>query len=149
LDHRLTPLISLDLVIRNKFCYTLTLCFLRLYPSPVPDFLSPFLSFLNFPQSSTQAQNLQPTIVTLRMLCEIAGEVHDPLLKSARKWTAERNNRDGQVRDSLRVRGEVKIILDGLVSLVEQGIKSEGQPMMQEVLEWSMNTLATWARESH
>jgi len=90
---------------------------------------------------------MQPTIITLRMLCEIAAEVHDPLLKSARKWTAERNSRDGQIRDSLRIRGEVKIILDGLVKLVEQGIRSNGGTGIQEVVDWSLNTLATWARE--
>jgi exportin-T len=90
---------------------------------------------------------MQPTIITLRMLCEIAAEVHDPLLKSARKWTAERNSRDGQIRDSLRIRGEVKIILDGLVKLVEQGIRSNGGTGLQEVIDWSLNTLATWARE--
>ena len=82
------------------------------------------------------------------MLCEIAAEVHDPLLKSARIWTAERNSRDGQIRDSLRTRGEVKIILDGLVKLVEQGIGSNGGSGVQEVIDWSLNTLATWARES-
>lgn len=138
-------LLDSDPVIRNKFCYTLALCFLRLYPTPVPDFLTPFLSFLDIPTSSTLDQNTQPTIITLRLLCEIAAEVHDPLLRSARRWTEERNARDGQVRDTLRIRGEVKVIMEGLVRLVELGLKSEGVPAMQEIMEWSLNTLATWA----
>jgi hypothetical protein len=90
---------------------------------------------------------MQPTVLTLRMLSEIAAEVHDPLFKSARAWTAERNNRDGLIRDSLRLRGEVKTIMDGLVGLVESGLKTEGeQPVMREIVEWSLNALATWTR---
>lgn len=131
--------------IRNKFCYTLTLCFLRLYPTPVPDFLNPFLAFLKLPLPSGSSPSFEPIIITLRMLCEIAAEVHDPLLRTARNWSAERNYRDGQIRDSVRVRGEVKTIVDVLVDMVEKALESGTQGPPQEVIDLALNVLVTWS----
>lgn len=134
-------------VLRNKFCYTLTLVFLRLYPSPSPDFLKPFLSFLDIPTSSAQANTLQTTLLTLHLLCEIASEVHDPLLKSARSFAGDRNKRDGMVRDSLRATGDTEAVIKGTLALVEKGMNITGQPMFEEAVEWSLKTLAAWARK--
>lgn len=132
---------------RNKFCYTLTLVFLRLYPTPSSDFLKPFLSFLNIPASSSTANNLHTTLLTLHLLCEIASEVHDPLLRSARSFAGDRNKRDGLVRDSLRATGDTKAVIEGTLALVERGMNVTGQPMLEEAVEWSLKTLAAWARE--
>ncbi|KAJ9119660.1 hypothetical protein QFC22_003370 [Naganishia vaughanmartiniae] len=131
--------------LRNKFCYTLTLVFLRVYPSPSSDFLKPFLSFLNVPQSSAQANQLQTTLLTLHLLCEIASEVHDPLLKSARSFAGDRNRRDGMVRDSLRATGDTKAVIEGALGLVERGMNATGQPMLEEAVEWALRTLGAWA----
>ncbi|KAJ9097300.1 hypothetical protein QFC21_004969 [Naganishia friedmannii] len=131
--------------LRNKFCYTLTLIFLRVYPTPSSDFLKPFLSFLNVPQSSAQANQLQTTLMTLHLLCEIASEVHDPLLKSARSFAGDRNRRDGMVRDSLRATGDTKAVIEGALGLVERGMNVTGQPMLEESVEWALKTLGAWA----
>ena len=134
-------------VMRNKFCYTLTLVFLRLYPTPSSDFLKPFLSFLDVPATPQSASNLDTTLLTLHLLCEIASEVHDPLLRSARSYAGDRNKRDGLVRDSLRATGDTQAVIEGTLALVERGMNMTGQPMMEEAVEWALRTLAAWARE--
>lgn len=134
-------------VLRNKFCYTLTLVFLRLYPTPSPDFLKPFLAFLDIPTSSASTNTLQTTLLTLHLLCEIASEVHDPLLKSARSFAGDRNKRDGMVRDSLRATGDTEAVIKGTLALVEKGMNVAGQPLFEEAVEWGLRTLAAWARK--
>ncbi|GHJ86694.1 hypothetical protein NliqN6_3096 [Naganishia liquefaciens] len=130
---------------RNKFCYTLTLVFLRLYPNPSSDFLKPFLSFLDISVTSQSTSNLHTTLLTLHLLCEIASEIHDPLLRSARSFAGDRNKRDGLVRDSLRATGDTQAVIEGTLVLVERGMNVTGQPMMEEAVEWALRTLAAWA----
>ncbi len=131
---------------RNKLCYTLTLVFLRLYPSSLPDFLQPFLLFLSAPESSTAA-TMSPALVTLHMLCEIAGEVHDPLLKSARQHTEERRLRDMHVRDSLRQRDDSKLVMEALERLVQRGLQKVDDRVWVEAVEWGLRAMCSWARE--
>lgn len=166
---------------RNKVAYTLTLVFLRLYPDSVPEFLQPFLSFLEVgaegalsqsqsqslsngqsqdqqSQSSQQPQSqsrTQAMLLTLHLLVEIAAEIHDPLLKSSRAYTAERNNRDGMVRDGLRNSGDAKAVIDRLLGIVHRGLSLGGSasnetgigagPGMEEAVDWSLKALAAWA----
>lgn len=133
---------------RNKFSYTLTLVFLRLYPSPVSDFLRPFLSILSSPSSNSQS-----TLLTLHLLSEIAAEIHDPLLKSSRAYTVERTNRDAAVRDGLRAQGDAKAVVDGLLSVVQRGLaaaatsstSSSAGSEADESVDWALRTLAAWA----
>lgn len=132
----------LPAVMRNKFSYTLTLVFLRLYPSPVPDFLRPFLAILASPSS-----NAQSTLLTLHLLSEIAAEIHDPLLKSSRAYTVERTNRDAAVRDGLRAQGDAKAVVDGLLNVVQRGLAAatSGGGAADEAADWALRTLAAWA----
>jgi len=131
--------------LRNKLCYTITLVFLRLYPFSVPNFLQPFLVFLNAPESSTQANAMSPTLVTPHVLCEIAAEVHDPLLKSARAHSEERRVRDALVRDHLRGGGDTKRVMEALESLVTRGMDKINVPAWTEAVEWALRAMCSWA----
>ncbi|KAG8906804.1 pre-tRNA nuclear export protein [Tulasnella sp. 403] len=97
--------------IRNKFSHTLALLFLRCYPRQWSTFFPTIYSLLrpSPPASdpSSSSNGLPPinghvSILFLRLLIEISGEVHDAILKGARTWTEERQTRDGTVRHTIR-----------------------------------------------
>ncbi len=90
---------------------------------------------------------MSPTILTLHVLCEIAAEVHDPLLKSARAHSEERRVRDGAVRDHLRSNGDTKRVMEALEGLVERGMDNVGQPVWSEAVEWALRATCSWARK--
>lgn len=51
------------------------------------------------------------------------------------------------VRDSLRATGDTEAVIKGTLALVEKGMNITGQPMFEEAVEWSLKTLAAWARK--
>jgi hypothetical protein len=90
---------------------------------------------------------MSPTLVTLHVLCEIAAEVHDPLLKSARVHSEERRLRDALVRDHLRGGGDTKRVMEALESLVTRGMDKVDVPAWAEAVEWALRAMCSWARE--
>ncbi|KAG9000427.1 pre-tRNA nuclear export protein [Tulasnella sp. JGI-2019a] len=95
--------------IRNKFSHTVALLFLRSYPERWPEFFPTMYSLLrpSLQDPDTNGAGLPPinphiSVLFLRVLNEISGEVHDQILKSARVWTEDRQNRDIRVRSTIR-----------------------------------------------
>lgn len=144
-------LIFLDL--RNKLAYTIAHLFLEAYPNIVPSFLHPFFELLNpsDPQSS-RASNLHPASLAVHLMSEIALEIHDSTIKSARIATSGRNLRDGLIRDAIRTSGDEKIAVEGMLRIVERGLglveSGQNVPGWLDLVELSLRTLSTWTRES-
>ncbi|WWD20310.1 exportin-T [Kwoniella shandongensis] len=134
--------------LRNKLAFTVAHLFLNVYPSTISTFLHPFFALLtpSDPSSSTGV-NLHPPLLTIRVLSEIAQEVHDSTLKSARSYSKDRQSRDGVVRDVIRSSGDEKLAVDGMLALAERGMdaieKGEGGKWA-EVVDATLKTLAAW-----
>ena len=137
-------------VYRNKLASTLAYLFLDVYPDSIPTFLHPFFDLLSPPDPSSSTPNFHPVHLALRLLSEIAQEIHDPTIKSAREFTKERLYRDGMARDAIRTTGDEKKAVDGLMGLarvaldkVDKGDKGK----WLELADQSMRILGTWTRQ--
>ena len=75
-------------------------------------------------------------------------------MRSARVWSASRQQRDGEIRDLIRTSGDERLAVEGLLSLaaktldtIESGSTTDRQKWV-ELAEQAMRTLAAWTRES-
>ncbi|KAL7425109.1 pre-tRNA nuclear export protein [Cryptotrichosporon argae] len=127
---------------RNKLAFTLAHLFLNVYPAVVPAFFHPFLERLIPPDFSSSS--LHPSLLCLHILIEIAQEIHDVLLKSARVQSRDRNVRDGQIRDSIRTSGDERLVVEGLLALVQKGLASAGEVKALELTELALKALGSW-----
>jgi len=85
-------------------------------------------------------------------LLEIAQEVHDSTIKSARSFTDGRHARDGFIRDTIRSSGDERLAVDGLVGLVETSLNviergGEGTRSWIETADLALKALGAWIRE--
>jgi exportin-T len=137
-----------DAVFRNKLAFTITHLFLGVYPSVIPSFLHPFLELLHAPDPSSP--NFDPPLLVVRILYEIAQEIHDTTMRTARVFSTARQHRDGVIRDAIRSTGDERIAVDGLLRLAETSLgvlERERSAKWLELAEAAMKTLASWTRE--
>ncbi|WVQ79178.1 exportin-T [Cryptococcus sp. DSM 104549] len=146
--------------LRNKLAFTIAHLFLNAYPSNIPTFLHPFFALLAPPAASpspnsspyphsTPNPNFHPPSLTVRVLLEIALEVHDSTLKSARSYSKDRQERDGVVRDVIRSSGDETAAVKGMLELAEKGLEivgknGEGQAQWSEMVDATLKTLGAW-----
>jgi exportin-T len=123
------------------------------YPNNIPTFLHPFFELLSPSEpSSSKGPNLHPILLAVRLLLEIAQEIHDSTIKSARNYTVGRHARDGLIRDSIRSTGDERLAVDGLVNLVETalGVVESGsgdRAKWIETADLALKALGAWIRE--
>lgn len=138
------------IVLRNKLAFTISQLFLRAFPSHIPTFLHPFFALLSPPTSSPP--NLHPQLLTIRLLLEIAQEIHDTTLKTARIMTKERQDRDGVVRDVIRSSGDDKTAVEGMLGIIEKGLeqinRGNDSDKWAEAVDATLKTLSAWIRTS-
>ncbi|ORY34741.1 armadillo-type protein [Naematelia encephala] len=135
--------------LRNKLAFTLTHLFINVYPASIPTFLHPFLQLLAPPDPSSSSTSFHPPLLAIRMLSEIAMEIHDSTIRSSRSWAKETHQRDGLIRDAIRTSGDERMAVEGMLALAEKGLTvvESGQGdrgKWLELAEMSMKTLATW-----
>ncbi|TXT13691.1 hypothetical protein VHUM_01058 [Vanrija humicola] len=129
-------------VLRNKLAYTLSHLFLNTYPTVIPTFLHPFLNLL---VPSDSATSLNPSLLVIHLLIEIALEIHDNIIKSARAWSNERQLRDGSIREAIRSTGDERMAVEGLLSLANKGVAlSKGNAKWLEVSQAALKALVHW-----
>jgi exportin-T len=116
--------------LRNKLAFTLAHLFINVYPSPIPNFLHSYFDLF----SSTK----DAALLGIHLLSEIAQEIHDSTMRSAREWDDKRQMRDGMIRDAIRTSGDETRAVSGLLRLAEGG---------GELAELALRTLSTWTRE--
>lgn len=143
---------------RNKFAFTLAHVFLATYPTPIPTYLHPFINYLSIDTSSSSSAsktvNLNPPLLTIRLLSEIAQEVHDSTMKSARPFSQARQQRDGEIRDRIRTTGDERLAVEGMLGLIEKALEivdrgGDGQlHKWVELVDLSLRAFAAWSRES-
>lgn len=132
-------------VLRNKLAYTIAHLFLNTYPATIPTFLHPFLNLL---VPSDSATSLNPSLLVIHLLIEIALEIHDNIIKSARAWSNERQLRDGSIREVIRSSGDERMAVEGLLSLANKGVGlSKGNAKWLEVTQAALKALGHWTRE--
>ncbi|KAK4688536.1 exportin-T, partial [Tremellales sp. Uapishka_1] len=135
---------------RNKLAYTIAQGFIISYVTSIPTFLHPYFELLSVPSPSSST-NLDPPILTCHLLVEIAQEVHDSTLRSAREITDGRLARDADARDAVRQRGDERLAVEGLLGLAESGLEvisrgGDGQlAKWKEAVELAVKALALWA----
>ncbi|ORX37714.1 tRNA binding protein [Kockovaella imperatae] len=120
---------------RNKLASTLAYLFLDTYPDVLPTFLHPFFDLL------TPSSNRHPVHLAVHLLSDIALEIHDPTIKSAREFTKERSHRDGLVRDAIRTTGDENKAVEGLINLAKAALE---KPEWLDIADQAVRTLATW-----
>ena len=141
------------IVLRNKLSSTLAYLLIDSYPHNIPTYLHPFFELLNSSDpSSSKTPNFHPILLAVRLLIEVAQEVHDNTVKSARTFSAQRLRTDGVIRDTIRSSGDERLAVDGLVRLVETslGVMEGGGENRQKWLETgdlALKALAAWIRK--
>ncbi|WWC73701.1 exportin-T [Kwoniella pini CBS 10737] len=126
--------------LRNKLAFTIAHLFLNVYPNTIPTFLHPLFALLT-PSSSN---GLNPTFLTIQVLTEIAQEVHDTTLRSARRYSKDRQERDGVVRDVIRSSGDERIAVEGMLGLIEKGLEQGEDSQWLKLVEATLRTMVTW-----
>jgi exportin-T len=123
------------------------------YPDTIQNFLHPFFTLLAPPDPSS-SKNFDPTLLTIHILTDIALEVHDSTMKSARTFTPQRQQRDGAIRDAIRTTGDERLAIDGLLNLavkgldiVESGRAGQDRSKWINLIDQAVKTLAAWTRE--
>ncbi|ODO00845.1 exportin-T [Cryptococcus wingfieldii CBS 7118] len=131
--------------LRNKLAFTIAQLFLHAYPH-IPSYLHPFYALLAPPTSSPP--NFHPQLLTIRILLEVAQEIHDITLKEARVMTKERQERDGVIRDMIRSSGDDKVAVEGMLRLVDTGLerihKGESIDKWGETVDSTLKALSAW-----
>lgn len=122
-------------VLRNKLASTLAYFFLDSYAN-IPTFLHPFFSLLS-------SASEQTPLLTLHLLSDIALEVHDTTMKSARTWSKARQERDGMIRDAIRTTGDERMAMEGMMAFAERNLATS-----PDRAEHTIRVLAQWTRES-
>lgn len=70
--------------------------------------------------SNSSQFNSHVSTLFLRLLIEISGEVADSLLKNARVFQEARHQRDGAIKDAIRVR-EAQNIVEAVLAIISDG----------------------------
>lgn len=131
-------------VLRNKLSFTIAHLFLNVYPSVIPTFLHPFLALL----APSDSGNPQVSLLVTHLLREIAQEIHDNVIRSARAFSKERQHRDGVIRDVIRSSGDERLAVEGMLKLASKGLElSKSDPKWLEATQMALKTLASWARK--
>lgn len=141
-----------ETVLRNKLSFTLAHLFLNSFPSPLPTFLHPFFELLSPPDPSSSKQNFHPVFLAVRLLSEIALEIHDTTMRSARTFSQARQQKDGLIRDNIRSTGDEKLAASGLLNLASKGLDAieTGQgdrAKWIDIVCQAMRTLNSWIRK--
>lgn len=90
-------------------------------------------------------------LLSIRLIYEIAGEIHDATLRSARAWSEDRFKRDGAIRDMIRTRGDGVAVINALFAIVRQGVErveAGERGKWVELVEWTIIAIAAWTRKS-
>ena len=127
-------------VLRNKLAFDLAHLFIDVYPSHIPSFLHPFFPLLQ----PTNPDNLDPVYLVIHLFNEIALEIHDSTIRSSRPFSQTRLQRDGHIRDSIRVTGDEALAVQGMLTVVQNAVERGGK--WTDVGELALKTLATWTR---
>ena len=127
-----------DEVLRNKLSFDLAHLFIDAYPSHIPSFLHPFFPLL-------QSDQPDPVYLVIHLFEEIALEIHDSTMRSARLFSQTRFLRDGNIRDSIRSSGDEALAVQGMLGVAQRAIDQGGKWL--EVGELAIKTLATWTRK--
>lgn len=91
--------------------------------------------------------NLDPSLLVIRLLVEIAQEIHDTIMRSAREWSDERQRRDGAIRDAIRSSGDERRTIEGLLALTNKGVaRGKSDRKWLEVTQMALKALASWTR---
>jgi exportin-T len=127
-----------DTDLRNKLAYDLAHLFIDSYPATIPSFLHPFFPLLG-------SDHHDPVYLVIHLLNEIALEIHDSTMRSARPFSQTRFLRDGNIRDSIRSSGDEASAVQGMLQVAQRALDQGGKWL--EVGDFAMKTLATWTRE--
>lgn len=119
--------------------------FIAAYPAHIPTFLHPFFTLLQSDPSVTG--NFDPIFLVIHLFNEIALEIHDSTVKSARLWSKDRQERDGKIRDVIRSSGDEALAVEGLLGITDKAL-SAGEGKWLEIAELAMKTMGAWTRES-
>ena len=125
--------------LRNKLSFDLAHLFIDAYPTHIPSFLHPFFPLL-------QSDHPDPVYLVIHLFNEIALEIHDSTIRSARPFSQTRFVRDGNIRDSIRQSGDEASAVQGMLGVAQRAIDQGGKWL--DVGELAMKTLATWTRKS-
>ena len=151
-------ILNTRLVLRNKFAHTLTLFFLCTYIDKWPSFFTDFFALIHPPESTSQTTfNPHVSLLLFHIVLEISGEVADQLIKAARQYSAERQARDGRVRDAVRERDAARIN-EAVLTIVADGVERMGRLRKEgvapssereldsaiEVVDWGVRTFASY-----
>lgn len=138
--------LTIRTVLRNKLAFTIAHLFLNVYPNTIPTFLHPFLNLL---VPSNSSKSLNPSLLVVHLLIEIAQEIHDSVMRSARAFSQGRQQRDGIIRDVIRTSGDERIAVEGLLALANKGMEmcKGGDKQWLEVAQLALKALSTWIRE--
>jgi exportin-T len=123
------------------------------YPHNIPTYLHPFFELLNTSDpSSSKSPNFHPILLAVRLLIEVAQEVHDSVVKSARTFSPTRLKTDGVIRDSIRSSGDERLAVDGLIRLVETSLSvmesgGENRQKWLETGDLALKALSAWIRK--
>ncbi|KAI9638936.1 armadillo-type protein [Dioszegia hungarica] len=118
---------------RNKLSFDIAHLFIASYPTHIPSFLHPFFTLLQSEQSDS-------ILLSIHILNEIALEIHDSTIKSARPWSKDRQERDGNIRDVIRSSGDEALAVKGLLGIADKAL-TRG---WTEIAELAMKTLGAW-----
>lgn len=88
-------------------------------------------------------------MLSVHLLIEIAQEIHDTVMRSARAYSNVRQHRDGTIRDVIRTSGDERIAMESLLALANKGMEMcKGDKQWLEVTQLALKALGAWSRES-
>lgn len=137
-------MVKLTVVFRNKLSFDLAHLFIASYPAHLPTFLHPFFTLLQ--SDPSRNGNYDPIYLVINLFNEIALEIHDSTVKSARPWSKDRQERDGNIRDVIRSSGDEALAIEGLLGVAEKALDMKESKWM-DIAELAMRTLGAWTRE--
>lgn len=88
-------------------------------------------------------------MLAVHLLIEIAQEIHDTVMRSARPHSSARQQRDGLIRDAIRKSGDERLVLTSLLALANKGLEMcrGGDKQWLEVTQLALKALGAWNRE--
>ncbi|BEJ16561.1 hypothetical protein CspHIS471_0511660 [Cutaneotrichosporon sp. HIS471] len=129
--------------LRNKLSFTIAHLFLNAYPNTILTFLHPFVDLL---VPSNSSKSLSPSLLAVHLLIEIALEIHDTVMRSARPHSGSRQQRDGVIRDVIRTSGDEQLVVKSLLTLTSKGLEmcGSGNKQWLEVTQLGLKALGAW-----
>lgn len=110
--------------------------FIGSYPATLPTFLHPLFTLL-------QSDQIDSVLFVINIFNEIALEIHDSTVRSARPWSKDRQERDGNIRDVIRSSGDEALAVEGLLGITDKAL-SRNWP---DVAALAMKTMGAWIRK--